>query len=91
MLPRVLQLLEHALAGAALARQWTAFWGPVIDVRSLTAALLAVFSVLALALLSGVAVSSLVSLVMTLAALYVLLTEVFGVTVELAPPPGARR
>jgi hypothetical protein len=29
--------------------------------------------------------------VMTLAALYVLLTEVFGVSVELAPPPGARR
>jgi hypothetical protein len=36
-------------------------------------------------------ISSLFSLVMTLAALYVLLTEVFGVTVELAPAPGARR
>ena len=91
MLPRVLQLLDHALSGAALARQWMAFWGPIIDVRSLAAALLAVASVLVLALLSGVAVSSLFSLVMTLAALYMLLTEVFGVTVELAPPPGARR
>ena len=91
MLPRVLQLLEHALSGAALARQWTAFWGPVIDVRSLTAALLAVASVLMLAVLTGVAVSSLFSMVATLAFLYVLLTEVFGVTVELAPLPGARR
>ena len=91
MVPRVLQLLEHALSGAALARQWIAFWGPVVDVRSVAAALLAVASVLALALLSGIAVSSLFSLVMTLAALYVLLTEVFGVTVELVPPPGARR
>ena len=91
MVPRVLQLLEHALSGAALARQWMAFWGPVVDVRSVAAALLAVASVLALALLSGIAVSSLFSLVMTLAALYVLLTEVFGVTVELVPPPGPRR
>jgi len=84
MFPQLLQLFEHAFAGAAAARQFLAFWGPVIDARTLVAPLLAIASVLALALLSGVAVSALSTLVFALAALYLILTEVFGVSVDLA-------
>jgi hypothetical protein len=84
MVPQLLQLLEQAVAGFGLARRLLAFWGPVVDTRSLLAPLAAVASVLALALLSGLAVGTLSTLVFLLAALYVLLTDVFGVSVDLA-------
>ena len=86
MLPQLLQLIEHAFAGAATARRLLAFWGPVVDARTLMAPLLAIASVLTLAVLTGVAIGTLSTLVFTLAALYLLLTEVFGVTVDLNLP-----
>ena len=82
MLPQLLQLLEQAFAGAGAARRMLAFWGPVVDARALMAPLLAVASVLVLALLTGVAIGTLSTLVFTLAALYLLLTEVFGISIE---------
>ncbi len=85
MVTQFLQLLEQALAGAATAQRLLAFWGPVIDARALVAPLLAVASVLVLALLTGVAIGTLSTLVFTVAALYLLLTEVFGLSVELNP------
>ena len=82
MFPQLLQLLESALAGAGTARRLLAFWGPAVDARVLITPLLAVASVLVLALLTGVAVGMLATLIFTLAALYLLLTEVFGVSIE---------
>jgi hypothetical protein len=82
MVPQLLQLLEQAFAGAAVARRLLAFWGPVIDARDLVAPLLAVASVLMLALLTGVAIGTLSTLLFTLAALYLLLTEVFGISID---------
>lgn len=82
MLPQLLQLLESAFAGAGAARRLLAFWGPAVDARVLIAPLLAVASVLVLALLTGLAVGTLSTLIFTLAALYLLLTEVFGISIE---------
>jgi hypothetical protein len=82
MLPQLLRLLEQAFAGAGVARRLLAFWGPTVDAQALIAPLLAVASVLVLALLTGVAVGTLSTLVFTLAALYLLLTEVFGVSID---------
>ena len=83
MLPQLLQLLEQAVTGANVARRLIAFWGPPVDAQALLAPLLAVTAVLVLAVLTGVAVGTLSTLIFTLAALYVLLTEVFGVSVEI--------
>jgi hypothetical protein len=82
MFPQLLTLFEQALVGAATARRWMAFWGPIVDTRTLLAPLLAVASVLVLAMLTGVAIGTLSTLVFTLAALYYLLTEVFGISID---------
>jgi len=82
MVDQVLQLLERAVAGAVAARRLIAFWGPVTTMPVLMAPLLAVGSVVTLALLTGVAVGALSTLIVTLVVLYLVLTEVFGVTID---------
>ncbi|MFQ5664986.1 MAG: hypothetical protein ACE5I7_01000 [Candidatus Binatia bacterium] len=82
MLPQLLQLLDRAVAGVGVARRVLAFWGPVMDMPALLGSLFAVASVLTLALLSGVAVAALATLLVALMVLYLLLTQVFGVTVD---------
>jgi hypothetical protein len=82
MLTQVLQLVDDLLAGAAIVRRVAAFWGPVIPAPTLLGPFLAIGSVLALALLSGLAVGSVATLIVALIALYLLLTEVFGVAIE---------
>jgi hypothetical protein len=86
MIPQLLQFLEQVLSGANTARRLLTFWGPVIDAGVVVGPLLAVASVLSLALLSGIAVGTLATLIVTLAALYLLLTEVFGVSIDLNLP-----
>jgi hypothetical protein len=83
MLTQVLQLVEELLAGAAIVQRVAAFWGPVIPTSTLLGPFLAVGSILALALLSGVAVGSVATLIIALVALYLLITEVFGVAIEI--------
>jgi hypothetical protein len=75
-------LIDRTLSGVATAQRLMAFWGPVTDVSSLVGPLLAIASVLMLALLTGIAVGSLATLIMALMILYLLLTEVFGVTID---------
>ena len=85
MFPQLLQLVEQALAGANAVRQLLAFWGPVADTpAALMGPLLAIGSVLMLALLTGVSVGALATLIVTLTALYLLLTDVFGVSIDFA-------
>ena len=83
MLTQVLQLVEDLLMGAAAVQRIAAFWGPVIPAPTLVGPLLAIGSVVALALLSGLAVGSVATLLVALIALYLLITEVFGITIEL--------
>jgi hypothetical protein len=76
------QLIDGTLASLGTARRVLAFWGPVTDASGLVAPLLAIASVLMLALLTGIAIASLGTLIVALMILYLLLTEVFGVTID---------
>ena len=84
MFSQLLQLVDGTLTGIATVRRVLAFWGPVTDASSLVAPLLAIASVLMLALLTGIAVSSLGTLILASMILYLLLTEVFGVTIDVS-------
>ena len=83
MITQLLQLAENLLAGAAIVQRVAAFWGPVVPAPALLGPFLAVGSILALALLSGLAVGSVATLIIALVALYLIITEVFGVAIEL--------
>jgi hypothetical protein len=83
MVRDLLQLFERTMTAVAVVRRVVAFWGPATNMSSLMAPLVALASVVALALLSGLAVASVALLLVVLVALYVLLTEVFGVSVEI--------
>ncbi len=82
MLTQVLELVEDLLLGAAAVRRIAAFWGPAIPTPTLLGPLLAIGSVVALALLSGLAVGSVATLIVALIAIYLLITEVFGIAIE---------
>ncbi len=82
MFSQVLQLIERTVAVVTAAQRWVSFWGPVTEAPLLLAPFLAVGSVLSLALLTGIAAGSLAMLIVALMALYVLLTEVFGIAIE---------
>ena len=83
MFTQLQQFIDTTLSGIATAQRFMAFWGPVTDVSGLMAPLLAIASVLMLALLTGIAVGSLGTLILTLMILYLLLTEVFGVSFDI--------
>lgn len=82
MFSQVLELLEHTVSAVATAQRWVGFWGPVTEAPLLLAPLLALSSVLTLALLTGIAAGALTVLIVALMALYVLVTEVFGFSFE---------
>jgi len=84
MFSQLVQLIERSVSVAATARRWAAFWSPVIETPALPALVLALGSVLTLALLTGIAAGSLAMLIIALMALYVLLTDVFGISIELS-------
>jgi hypothetical protein len=77
-------LIERTVSVAAAAQRWVAFWGPITEAPGLVTLVLALGSVLALALLTGIAAGSLAILIIALTALYVLLTDVFGISIELS-------
>lgn len=82
MFSQLQQLVERTLSGFTTAQRVLAFWGPVTDASSLVAPLLAIAAVLMLAVLTGIAVGSLGTLIVALMILYLLLTEVFGVSFD---------
>jgi len=84
MLAQLLTLIDRVYSGVTTAQRLLAFWGPITDVPGLVGPLLAIASVLVLAMLTGVAVGSLATLIVAMMLLYVLLTDVFGVTIDLA-------
>jgi len=85
MFSQLQQLIDRTLSGITTAQRVLAFWGPITDASSLVAPLLAIASVLMLALLTGIAIASLGTLLVALMILYLLLTEVFGVTIDINP------
>jgi len=83
MFSQVVQLIEGTVSVAATAQRWVAFWSPVIETPLLLAPVLALGSVLTLALLTGIAAASLTLLIIALVALHVLLTDVLGISIEI--------
>jgi hypothetical protein len=86
MLSIPFELVEQLRRGYSEAQRLLAFWGPVTGAPDLVAPFVALASVLALAILTGLAVGSLAALIVALLALHVLLTEVFGLHVEVLAP-----
>jgi hypothetical protein len=78
-------LVDNALAAIRSARRWVAFWGPVTSAPALVGPFVALASVLMLAVVTGLAIGSLATLIIALVVLYILLTEVFGVSIDLVP------
>ena len=67
-------------------RRLVAFWGPVVELPSWTAPALAVGALIALALVSGVALVSLGVFLTALLTAHLLLDRILGVSVGVAPP-----
>lgn len=88
-LERLLRFLDGTREAWLTARRLWAFWGPVGEASTWVTPLVAVGSVLSLALLSGMAVAALATLLVALVLLYYLLSEVFGVSLELNLPSPA--
>ena len=86
MFTTLLQLVQAAVAGVGTAQQWLGFWQPVAGSGApLLGPVMALSSILALALLTGVAVSALATLIIALLAIYLLFTEVLGLSIEVTP------
>ncbi|MGD0947821.1 MAG: hypothetical protein ABSA52_10340 [Candidatus Binatia bacterium] len=84
MFSQLSQLIGRTVSVAATAQRWVAFWGPVTETPVLVTLFVALGSVLTLLLLTGIAAGSLAMLIIALTALYVLLTEVFGISIEIS-------
>ncbi|GIW43820.1 MAG: hypothetical protein KatS3mg077_1102 [Candidatus Binatia bacterium] len=84
---RMFRFLGQVGEAWAATRRFLAFWGPVGEASTWVTPLVAVGSVLALALLTGIAVAALATLLVALMALYYLLSELFGLSVEMTAPP----
>jgi len=87
----ILETIEDWLASYELAR-WLSttrrlaeLWGPVLPLRGVTALVAALGGLLAALLLSGLALAALASFLTATLALYLILTRVFGISIELLP------
>jgi hypothetical protein len=76
-------LLSQAHRGWNGAQRFFSLWSPVGPIPDLIAPFLAIASVLTVALLSGVAITALSALLISLAALHVILTQVLGISIEI--------
>jgi hypothetical protein len=83
MLAGIDDLVGRAVASIDAVRRFVAFWGPVAPYPVVIGPFLALASIVSLAVLMGIAVGALATLLVVLVALYLLLTEVFGFSLEL--------
>ena len=86
MLPSVLRFLNDVAIGVDLAQRLLTWMQPLPNANLLLTTVAALASVVALALLSGLAVGSVMTLLATLLALYFIATEVLGLSIEVALP-----
>lgn len=80
----ILTLLERLHYGWSGTQQFFAIWAPIAPLPNPIAPFLAIVSVLTVALLSGVAIAALSTLIIALAALHVILTQVLGLSIEIS-------
>jgi hypothetical protein len=76
-------LIERIHFGWNGTQRFLEIWAPVTAAPNLIAPFLAIASVLSVALLSGVAIAALSTLIIALAALHILLTQVLGLSIEI--------
>jgi len=86
MLPTFLKVMDDIVSGALLIQRVTTLLQPAAIASPMVATLAALASMLTLLLLSGVAIGSVMVLLTTVLALYFVLTEVLGITVEMTVP-----
>ena len=84
MIQQLAEWAQRTAQIAVTARHRVAVWGPTWNAPALLSPFATLVAVVGLALLSGVAVAAVAVLIAALVGLYVLLTEVFGLSVELA-------
>jgi len=85
MNPDFLRFLELAADGVQRIRRTYAFWRPVTDLPSVVQPFFALAAVLSVALLAGVSIAALSTLLISLLVLQFLLVDVFGLSLEVRP------
>jgi hypothetical protein len=76
-------LIERARYGWSGAQQFFAFWSPIMPIPDLITPFFAIASVISVALLAGVAIGALSTLLIALAALHLIITQVLGLSIEI--------
>jgi len=82
-----LEMLRHLLDGWRALERSLSFWGPTLDLPSWLAPAVALAGLLGLVLLSGISLASLGTLLTSMLFAVMLLESIFGVTLQIAPPP----
>jgi len=82
-----IEVLTRLLDGWRALERTLSFWGPTPDLPSWLAPAVALASLLGLVLLSGISLASLGTLLTSMLFALILLESVFGVTLQIAPPP----
>lgn len=77
-------LLQRLRYGWNGAQQFLAIWAPITPTPDLITPFLAIASVISVALLAGVAIAALSTLLVALAALHLIITQVLGLSIEIA-------
>lgn len=72
--------------GWSAVQRFAGFWGPVVTLPTPVQTVATIGTVLALVLMTGIALTSLALFLTSLLFLYLLLTQVFGVEISLAMP-----
>ena len=86
MFPTVLRLLDEIASGAIVVQRLTTLLQPATLANPMLTTSAALASILSLVRLRGVAVGSVVVLLSAILALYFIVTEVLGISVEVTVP-----
>ncbi len=86
MFPIFLKVVDDVVTGALLVQRFATLLQPATLANPLIATIAALASMLSLLILSGVAISSVVILLAAILGLYFLVTEVLGISIEVAVP-----
>ncbi len=85
MNPDFLRWLEQAAAGVQHLRAGYAVWQPITRLPQLVQPFFALGAVLTVAVVTGISLAALSTLIVSLLVLQFLLVDVFGLTLELRP------
>lgn len=85
MHPELLRFLEMAADGMDRLRRGYAVWQPVTELPGVVRPFFALAAVLSVALLAGISLAALSTLLVSLLVLQFLLVDVFGLSLEMRP------